>query len=105
MDIRDFRPICLVHSLPKLVTKVLAMQLQRRIPTLVHPLQSGFLPGGCIIENFALAAELVQQAKKRKKPMIVLKLDFQKAFDSVSWDALFKILVLGFWGTMGTMDS
>lgn len=35
---------------------------------MVHPLQSGFLPGRCILENFALAAELVQQANKRKKP-------------------------------------
>lgn len=35
----------------------------------------------------------MQQAKKRKTPMIVLKLDFQKAFDSVSWDALHHILI------------
>lgn len=44
------------------------------------------------MENFALAAELVQYAKKRNKPMIVLKLDFRKAFDSVSWDGLLSIL-------------
>ena len=90
-DIRDFRPISLVHSLPKLITKVLAARLQRLIPAMIHPLQLGFLPGRCIIENFMLAAELVQQGAKRKKPMIVLKLDFRKAFDSVSWDALFQI--------------
>ena len=55
-DIRDFRPISLVHSLPKLITKVLAARLQRLIPATIHPLQSGFLPGRCIIENFMLAA-------------------------------------------------
>ena len=75
-----------------LATKVLVVQLQRLIPNLIHPLQSGFLPGRCIVENFALAAELVQQVKKRKTLMIVLKLDFQKAFDSISWDALRHIL-------------
>lgn len=91
-NIKDFRPISLVHSVPKLTTKALAVRLQKIIPTLVHPLQSSFLPGRCIVENFVLAAEMAQQAKKRKMPMIVLKLDFQKAFDSVSWDALLQIL-------------
>ena len=65
-DIKDFRPISLLHSVPKLATKVMTVRLQRLIQSLIHPLQSGFLRGRCIIENFALAAELVQQARKRK---------------------------------------
>lgn len=92
LELRDFRPISLVHSLPKLVTKVLAIRLQSRIPELVHALQSGFLRGRSIIENFALAVEMVQCAHKRKLPMIALKLYFQKAFDSVSWDCLSQVL-------------
>ena len=55
----DYRPISLVHSMPKLVSKVLTNRFQRRIPYLVHPSQSGFLKGRSIIENFALATELV----------------------------------------------
>lgn len=81
-----------MHSVPKLVTKVLANRLQCKIIDLVHPLQSGFLPGRSIVENFALAAELVQCAHRRKLPMMALKLDFRKAFDSVSWSGLFEIL-------------
>lgn len=55
-------------------------------------MQSGFIRGRSITENFILASELVQSALKGKKPMIVLKLDFHKAFDTVSWDALFRIM-------------
>ena len=73
-DIKDFRPISLVHSIPKLVTKVMTVRLQRLIHNLIHPLQSGFLRGRCIIEHFALAAEVVQEARKRKVPMVLLKL-------------------------------
>jgi hypothetical protein len=41
--------------------------------------------------------DLVQACKRRKKKTIVLKLDFQKAFDTVSWDSLLTILqVRGF---------
>ena len=92
MELRDFRPISLVHSAPKLVSKVLTCRLQGHIPDLVHSLQSGFLKGRSIVENFALAAEMVQTAHKRSLPVIALKLNFRKAFDSVSWDCLAQVL-------------
>lgn len=92
LEMRDFRSISLVHGAPKLVSKVMTNRLQRRIPDLVHSLQSGFLRGRYIVENFALAAEMIQTTHKRKLPVIALKLDFRKAFDSVSWDCLTQIL-------------
>lgn len=66
--------------------------LQPLIPFLVHPEQTGFLRGRCISENFVLATELVQCCHKRKQPAVVLKLDFRKAFYSVSWVALDRVL-------------
>lgn len=54
VDIKNFRPISLVHSLPKLTSKVLVVRFQRTIPSLVHPLQSGFLPGRSIVETSSL---------------------------------------------------
>ena len=92
LEMRDFRPISLVHSIPKLVSKVLACRLKAWIPLLIHSLQSGFLRGRSIIENFTLAAEMIQYAHKRKMLVIALKLDFHKAFDSVSWSCLHKVL-------------
>jgi hypothetical protein len=41
------------------------------------------------VENFAAAIEMIQSGNKMKKPIIVLKLDFQKAFDSMHWEAIF----------------
>lgn len=91
LELCDYMPIFLVHSLPKMASKVLTNRLRRIIPELVHPLQSGFLKGRSVVENFALATELVQTAHKRKLPVIFLKLDFQKAFDNVSWSCLLQI--------------
>lgn len=51
-------------------------------------MQSDFIQGRSIIENFATAAEMVQCAHKLKKPIIVLKLDFQKAFETIHWEAV-----------------
>ena len=92
LELRDYRPISVVHSVPKLAGKVLARRLQLQIPSLVHSLQSGFIKGRSIIENFAMAADMVQTTHKRELPIMVLKLDFQKAFDTVSWACLFSIL-------------
>jgi hypothetical protein len=51
-------------------------------------MQSGFIKDRSIVENFAAAIEMIQSANKMRKPLIVLKLDFQKAFDSMHWEAI-----------------
>jgi hypothetical protein len=43
-------------------------------------------------ENFVYAVELVQCCHKRRKATMVIKLDFAKAFDTVSWEALDTVL-------------
>jgi retron-type reverse transcriptase len=52
----------------------------------------GFVKARCIADNFIYALDLVQSCKQRKKNTIVLKLDFRKAFDTVSYDCLLEIL-------------
>ena len=69
-----------------------------QIPALVHFLQSGFTKGRSIVENFVMDADMVQTTHKRKVPMVVLKLDFQKVFDTVSWSCTHAFLV--FWKLM-----
>lgn len=91
-DIKDFRPISLLHSIPKLICKVLALRLKQKIMDLIDQMQSGFITKRSITENFLLASELVQCALKRNKPMIVLKLDFHKAFDTINWEFLLYVL-------------
>ena len=54
--------------------------------------QTGFIRGRSISENFIYATELIQCCHRRRRPTIVLKLDFAKAFDSVNWCSLTKIM-------------
>jgi hypothetical protein len=46
--IKDYRPISLIHSFGKLMSKVLANQLASRIGEMVHPSQSAFITGRAI---------------------------------------------------------
>ena len=50
--------------------------------------QTGFIKGRSITENFVYAMELIQCCHKRKTPTLVVKLEFAKAFHTVSWEAL-----------------
>lgn len=87
-----FHPISLQNCPMKLFTKVMANHLKRAIPTLIDVDQTGFVQGRNIAENYIYAADLVSCCYKRRVPTVVLKLDFKKAFDSVSWDSLDAIL-------------
>lgn len=89
---KDFRPISLQNCIPKLIAKCLTNRLQALLPKLIHTDQTGFLKGRCIVKIFVYATELVQFCYKQKAPTIILKLDFRKAFDSISWTALDDIL-------------
>ncbi|XP_040257991.1 uncharacterized protein [Aegilops tauschii subsp. strangulata] len=92
----DFRTVSLQNGDVKILRKGLTTQLQRQIGDLIDADQSGFLSGCIISENFVYAAELVQCCCKRGAPTLVFKLDFAKAFDSIAWPSLRRIMEV--WG-------
>lgn len=79
----EFRPISLMNALMKLLTKVLARRLKNFMPGLVGPTQSAFIKGRQISDSIILANEFVDALKSRKSSSLILKLDFEKAFDCV----------------------
>jgi hypothetical protein len=87
-----FGPISLQNCPIKAIFKLLANRLQKIIPSLIHGDQTGFVQGRSISENFTYAADILKCCHKRKAPAMVFKLDFKKAFDSVSWSSLIVVL-------------
>jgi hypothetical protein len=97
MTAKDFRPISLVHSFAKLITKILANRLAPFLDSLVSTNQSAFIRGRCIHDNFILVQQTVKVLHRQKVPSLFLKLDISRAFDSVSWSFLLEVLQhLGF---------
>ena len=88
----DYGPISLQNTSNKIASKALTSRLQPLIPHLIHADQTGFIKGRSISENFVYAADIIQTCHKRKVPAVVLKLDFRKAFNWVSWLALDQVL-------------
>jgi hypothetical protein len=96
-QVKDFRPISLVHSFAKLVTKILANRLAGHLDQMVSSNQSAFIKKRFIQDNFMLVQQTARFLHSQKQPRILLKLDITKAFDSVSWAFLLEVLEkLGF---------
>jgi hypothetical protein len=96
-EIKDFRPISLIHSFDKLFTKVLSARLALHVASLVLLNQSTFIRGRVIHDNFCAVQSSTKLLDVCNTPCILLKVDIAKAFDTVNWLFLLSLLrQLGF---------
>jgi len=81
--LNDFRPISLVGSMYKILAKVLANRLRSMIGSVVSDSRSAFVKGRQILDGILVANEIVDEAHRCKKDLILFKVDFEKAYDSI----------------------
>lgn len=91
-SINDFHPISLVRSLYKIISKVLAGRLQRVMGELIGPSQFAFLKGRQILDCSLVANEVIELVKSRGEGCLMFKVNFEKAYDSISWKYLDVVL-------------
>ena len=65
LDIANWRPITLLNTDYKLLTKTLAGRLKSVLPSLVHPNQNGFVPGGNIFFSSHTIRDIIFYCKKK----------------------------------------
>ena len=92
VNIKDFRPISLVGSVYKLLSKVLANRLRVDLENLISESQNSFVGERQILDSMLIANECLDSRLKSRLPGVVCKLDIEKAYDHVNWEALFYLL-------------
>ncbi|GJS34391.1 RNA-directed DNA polymerase, eukaryota [Tanacetum coccineum] len=82
--VTDFRPISLIGSVYKVITKILANRLSTVISDLVSNTQSAFVKDRNILDGPFILNEALAWCKRKKSQALIFKVDFAKAYDSVS---------------------
>ena len=88
----NWRPVPLFNVDYKIATKTIALRLEKDLPSIIHPCQSGYVKGRFIGESIRLITDTMNFTKTKNIPGITVFLDFEKAFDSIEWDFIQKCL-------------
>lgn len=91
-SIKNYRPICLINVSFKILTKLLAVRLGTVANKIINDCQTAFIKGRNILDRVLSLHEIVHEMRISKKRGIILKLDFEKAYDKVQWEFLEKVL-------------
>ncbi|PNY03176.1 ribonuclease H [Trifolium pratense] len=91
--IEHYRPIAMANFKFKIISKVLADRLAQIMPTLISKEQRGFIHGRNIKDCLCLASEAANLLhSKTFGGNLALKIDITKAFDTLHWPFLLKVL-------------
>ena len=92
--LKNWRPITLLNSLYKFYSGIWANRIKVFLPKLIGENQKGFVQGRFIGENTILTLDILNETKLSGDKGLMILVDFEKAFDSISWDYISKILTL-----------
>ena len=90
--LKNWRPISLLCVTYKLSSTVISNRMKPYLDKIISRSQSGFLSGRNIAESTRLIYDIMHYAEVKKVEGLLLLIDFEKAFDSLSWTFIYKVL-------------
>ncbi len=91
--LKNWRPISLLNTYYKIIAKILAMWLQLVLPNIINDDQTGYLKGRYIGQNVRILEDISFFTKQNQLSGILLSIYFEKAFDYLNWNFLYKMLM------------
>jgi hypothetical protein len=90
--LKNWRPITLLNVLYKLISGCISQRIKSTLDYLISNSQTGFIKGRYIGENTRFIYDLMSFTEKHNFPRLLMLIDFEKAFDSISWLFIYKVL-------------
>jgi exonuclease III len=91
-ELKNWRPITLLNQDYKYLTKALAIRLEKTLDNIISSDQSGFVKGRYIGCNLQRTQNLIELCKEENINGSLINIDFEKAFDTISWEFISKAL-------------
>lgn len=88
----SYRPISVLNLDYKLFTAIIARRLEQFLPQLINLDQCGFIQQRQALDNIRRSLHIIEKVNKQKTKALIVGLDAEKAFDSVRWSFLYKVL-------------
>jgi len=88
----NYRPICLNNYDYKIIAFVLSVRIQQVVTKVIHTDQSGYIKGRFIGQNAKLVHDVFDFCESNNVKGAIINLDFEKAYDRLEWNFLFKVL-------------
>ena len=82
----------MITSLYKILAKVLSGRLRGVLHVTIHSTQGAFVQGRQNLDVVLIVNEIVDEKKRSLEEIVIFKIDFEKAYDHVSWDFLDHVL-------------
>ena len=96
-EVKNWRHLSMLSSIHKLASAAIANRMKPYLNDIIDNSQSGFIAGRNIADSTRLVYDTIHITEKLNIPGLLVSIDFQKAFDSISWDFLYRTLsYLGF---------
>ena len=90
--ISNYSPICLLNTVYKKASASIANRIKTVIDKLISRDQSGFISGRYIGDNTRIVYDLMQFVDEKNIPGLLLLIDFETAYDSLSWSFMKNVL-------------
>ena len=90
--VKNWRPITLLNVFYKIGTSCIASRLKKILQFLINESQKGFMSGRFIRENIRILYDILLYTDIHDLPGLLLLIDFEKAFDSLSHEFIMQTL-------------
>lgn len=92
MECTNYRPISVLNQDYRLFTAIMARRLEKILPGIIQFDQTGFIKGRQTQDNIRRTLHVMQHINDKQIESVIMGMDAEKAFDSVRWEFLYKVL-------------
>jgi hypothetical protein len=104
-QIKQYRPICLLNVSFNFFTKVATNMISQVAQKVIGHFHTAFIPSRNIMEGVIVLHETLHEMHRKKQSGVILKINFEKAYDKLNWNFIEQTLNEGLFTHLVQMST